>query len=264
MAYLIEKRALSVSTETFSKLTATPHLHTHLEMIYMVEGSSTVSADYREFSLNRGDLFLAFPNQIHFYHDHTSTSGYLFIFSQDIFPDLKELFHTMIPDCPVIKCGQLPDRIRESLHKIMLCNTSGSHFDEIAAKGLLLALLCELLPLLTLRPHRPGNDSTKSILTYCSEKYTEPLSLDILSRELHLNKYYISHIFKEHLNIGFTDFINGLRVEYACSILERESCITDVAFASGFSSIRTFNRVFLNRVGMTPSEYIKRKEQTTA
>ena len=101
------------------------------------------------------------------------------------------------------------------------------------------------------------HDSIKNVLTYCSEHYTEPLTLEILSRELHLNKYYISHIFKERMNIGFSDFVNSLRIEHACNLLEKGSNITDIAFASGFSSIRTFNRVFVQNTGMTPRDYIR-------
>ena len=43
--------------------------------------------------------------------------------------------------------------------------------------------------------------------------------------------------------VCFTDFINRLRIEHACNLLERGSNITDIAFSSGFSSIRTFNRI---------------------
>ena len=62
----------------------------------------------------------------------------------------------------------------------------------------------------------------------------------------------------------FIKHIGNLRVNYACDLLETNSSVTEVAMASGFSSIRTFNRVFLRVMGMTPREYLKqnqRKEQ---
>lgn len=114
---------------------------------------------------------------------------------------------------------------------------------------------------MTLIPNKSDQDSIKRLLQYCSENYTEPLTLDSISSNLHLNKYYISHIFKERMDIGFTDFVNNLRIEHACGLLERGVSITEVAFSSGFSSIRTFNRCFLQNMGMTPREYIKKKEQ---
>ena len=79
--------------------------------------------------------------------------------------------------------------------------------------------------------------------------------MDRISQDLHLSKYYICHVFKKRMSIGFADFINSLRIEHACGLLAQGSSITEAAYASGFSSIRTFNRVFSNTMGMPPSAY---------
>ena len=102
-------------------------------------------------------------------------------------------------------------------------------------------------------------DALRTLLREGGGYYVPPERLPI-SEALHLNKYYISHMFKERMNIGFTDFINSLRTEHACELLKKDVSITDVAFSSGFSSIRTFNRVFLENTGMTPRDYIKAKQ----
>lgn len=261
MPYQFEQRAASFTTDKFHVLTTLPHLHTHLEMIYMEKGSSVATVDYQEFRIEAGDLFLAFPNQIHFYHDCSPVEGYLFIFSHDLFNELKKLFQNNVPSSPVIKKEQLSPEILDILNKIREKNNADDYFDKIAAKGHFLGLLGEILPCMTFVPHVPSHDSFRNILTYCSEKYTEPLTLDILARDLHLNKYYISHIFKERMGISFTDFVNGQRIEHACTLLEKGSSIADVAFSSGFSSIRTFNRAFAKYMGMAPRDFLKEKEK---
>lgn len=263
MLYQIENRNTPISTGIFTGLSTIPHIHSHLELIYMEEGSSMATVDNKDFLIEKGDLFLSFPNQIHYYHDRSTVSGYLFIFSPDLFKDFKEIFQTQVPYSPIIKCNQLPLDLRSRLKKIKNKNRSESNFEKIAAKGYLLTLLAELLPLMTLVATPTDHDSIKSVLTYCSENYTEPLTLELISKELHLNKYYISHIFNERMNIGFADFVNSLRIEHACNLLEKGSNITEIAFASGFSSIRTFNRVFVQNMGMTPRDYIKSKESGT-
>lgn len=263
MLYQIENRSVPLSTGNFTGLSTIPHIHSHLELIYMEEGSSVATVDNKNFLIEKGDLFLSFPNQIHYYHDRCAVKGYLFIFSPDLLKDFKEIFQTQIPHSPIIKCPQLPLDLRSRLKKIRNKNRSDSSFEKIAAKGDLLSLLAELLPKMTLVNTPTVHDSIKSVLTYCSENYTEPLTLEQISKELHLNKYYISHIFNERLNISFTDFINSLRIEHACNLLERSSNITDVALSSGFSSVRTFNRVFVQNMEMTPRDYVKLKENGT-
>lgn len=263
MLYQIENRGVPLSTGTFTGLSTIPHIHSHLELIYMEEGSCMATVDNKDFLIEKGDLFLSFPNQIHYYHDRSVVSGYLFIFSADLFKDFKEIFQTKVPYSPIIKCNQLPLDLRSRLKKIKTKNRSDSNYEKIAAKGYLLSLLAEILPLMNLVTSTTDHDSIKSILTYCSENYTEPLTLEQISKELHLNKYYISHIFNERMNISFTDFINSLRIEHACNLLERGSNITEIAFSSGFSSIRTFNRVFVQNMGMSPRDYAKSKENGT-
>jgi YesN/AraC family two-component response regulator len=91
------------------------------------------------------------------------------------------------------------------------------------------------------------------------ENYTEPLTLDTLARDLHLNKYYISHMFQKRMETGFSEFVNYLRIEHACEMLSKDRSVTEVAYASGFSSIRSFNRIFANKMGMPPTQYVKQK-----
>ena len=260
MRYQVEKRSSAFTASPTQGLSPLPHIHSHLEIIYASTGSSITTLDNQEFLLEDGDLFLSFPNQIHFYYDQRPVDGYMVIFSPDMFRDLKEDFHNKRPTCPVIKRTQLPSDIRERLAVITVKNASDSPYDRICAKGHLLALLGELIPLMDLIPVSADHDSIRNLMNYCSENYTENLTLDSVSKELHLSKYYISHIFKERMNIGFTDFINSLRTEHACELLKKDVSITDVAFSSGFSSIRTFNRVFLENTGMTPRDYIKAKQ----
>ena len=109
MIYEIENRNNIISAATpFTGLSPVPHLHTHLEMIYLSEGASMATLDYKDFLLEEGDLFLAFPNQIHFYHDMLPSRGTLIIFANDFCKELKELFQTRIPISPVIKSELLP------------------------------------------------------------------------------------------------------------------------------------------------------------
>ena len=237
------------------------HIHSHLELIYIDKGASLATADRNEYLIEEGDFFLAFPHQIHGYHDLApALEGGIFIFSADLFKDLKDIFYNKVPVSPIIKSSSLSFDAKERINTISRLHNSDSAFDRIAAKGYLLALLGELLPLMTLVPNDSDQDSIKNILVYCSEHYTDPLSLEQLAKELHLSKYYISRTFQERMHMSFTDFINNMRTEHACNMLEKGVNITEVAFSAGFSSIRNFNRIFHQNMGMTPREYIKMKD----
>ena len=260
MYYKFEKRKNPVAArECIWTLSPIPHIHPHLELVYLTEGSGYATADNHTEILNPGDLYLAFPNQIHYY-DAIPVNGILVIVSPELFPDLMDIFSCKLPDSPIIRKEHLPTNTYSQLQRICNCVKSTDKLSKLAANGYLQGLLAELLGQMTLLDIENNHDSVRSILVYCLENYKEPLSLDLLAQELHLSKYYISHVFTDRLRISFPDFINGLRIESACRHLNNGMGITDVAFDSGFSSIRSFNRNFRRNMGITPSEYIRQRK----
>ena len=56
--------------------------------------------------------------------------------------------------------------------------------------------------------------------------------------------------------MNFTDYINVYRFNAACAMLtETDMSMTDIAYESGFQSIRSFNSIFKKLSGVTPREY---------
>ena len=81
-------------------------------------------------------------------------------------------------------------------------------------------------------------------------------ALELLEKELHISKYYVSHVMHEKLNVGFNEYVNSLRVSNACIyLLKTDMSITEISDAVGFNSIRTFNRAFAKQMKVSPSEY---------
>ena len=260
MYYKFEKRTTPFfATTSLSSLSPIPHIHPHLELIYLTEGQNTVTADDATQLLRAGDLYLSFPNQIHYY-DGAPAKGILIIVAPELFPDLSDIFNSKLPKSPVIRKEQLPSDIFEQLKRICSCRNTPDTLYKIAANGYMQGLLAELIGRMTLSDMQNSTDNVREILVYCLAHYKEALSLDMLAQALHLSKFHISHIFSDRLNISFTDFINGLRIESACRRLDKGYDITDVAFDCGFNSIRSFNRNFKRNTGITPSEYIKQKK----
>ena len=102
----------------------------------------------------------------------------------------------------------------------------------------------------------------KAIVNYCARNYTKDLSLSLLESELHISRYYISHLFSDKLQIGFNDYINSLRVSFACNYLKHsDRSVTEISDLVGFGTLRTFNRAFQKQIGRSPSEYRRINDQ---
>lgn len=87
--------------------------------------------------------------------------------------------------------------------------------------------------------------------------YLEPgLSIREVASRMGSNESYVSRALNQGLSQSFNQFINGLRIEHARKLIrEGQSSMLNIAFDSGFNSKATFNRVFKNHTGQTPSQF---------
>ncbi len=263
MNFYFETRTSAVSIYSGSGLAPHPHLHNEIEMIFMLDGESLATADSKSAILKKDDVYIAFPNQIHFYHDRIKAKYILIIFSPDEVSEFKSLFDNNIPASPVISNALKNPHIKWLIDEMSKLQSQKPPFMREHVRGLLLATLSELFNAMPLEA-APKYDSNilKQIITYCSQNYTQDISLQKIADDIHVSKYYISHLFGKKLKVNFSDYINTLRVKRACDLLSREDMsIIDISFAVGYNSTRSFNRCFKNICGISPKEYrVKRKK----
>ncbi|CAN7737554.1 helix-turn-helix transcriptional regulator [Paenibacillus sp. LjRoot56] len=94
------------------------------------------------------------------------------------------------------------------------------------------------------------------VFTYTEEHYAEDISLEQVAGKLNITGGYLSTYFKEKTGMNFVDYINEFRIKQAMNLLQQsEMKIQDIAIATGFQSLSSFNRTFKKFSGVTPSEY---------
>jgi AraC-like DNA-binding protein len=88
------------------------------------------------------------------------------------------------------------------------------------------------------------------------------LSQSDLANELGISSHHLSEILNSGFNQNFYNFINSYRVLEAQKLMDNDTTkefkILAFAFDAGFKSKTSFNRVFKNHTGLTPSEYRKK------
>ena len=95
------------------------------------------------------------------------------------------------------------------------------------------------------------------LLSYMDEHYADNITLEFAASRMNFSNSHFSKTFKKLMGINFVTYLNLVRVERAASQLRNTGKkITDVALSCGFNNIRTFNRVFKEITGYTPSEFL--------
>jgi AraC-like DNA-binding protein len=78
-----------------------------------------------------------------------------------------------------------------------------------------------------------------------------------LADKVGINEHALSRIINHYYGKNFNDLVNGYRIEEAKIRLKDEPTqqVTVIGFEVGFNSIASFNRVFKEKVGLSPSEW---------
>jgi AraC-like DNA-binding protein len=87
------------------------------------------------------------------------------------------------------------------------------------------------------------------------------LTLQMVAQHTGLPPKTISAVLNQHLQKNFNEYVNGYRVNLFKEKLLQEDAdqltFTGIAYDCGFSSPATFQRVFKQLTGMSPSEFRK-------
>lgn len=101
----------------------------------------------------------------------------------------------------------------------------------------------------------------ESIVRYVKQHYDNPeISLRYVAGIFNYTQKYLSALFKKKNGVGFCEFVNSLRVQKAVSMIENGAReIIVVSKECGFTDPLYFSKVFKNKTGRTPTEYMKNR-----
>ena len=87
------------------------------------------------------------------------------------------------------------------------------------------------------------------------------LSIYDIADQLNIPRHFLTEVINEHMGKNFYNLVNDYRVEEVKRCLEdpqfKHLTILAIAFDSGFNAKSSFNTIFKEKTGMTPSEYQK-------
>lgn len=280
-----------ISGYTTHKLNFPLHMHGGPELVRVRSGLLKVQFHSQEYEMSAGQLAVIFPNVIHAFQTFSAEEDTvidLIVCGQDFkngFPNKLFGFNISNPILELSALHRDVDYLYSSLHtELEIVRTAeaqknavsraeiqqdaaalkaagSSQSDSSAVFSAILQLFwLRLLPSLQVcaPKHHSPTDLPTAVISYVSEHFCEPLTLEQLSRELGVCRYYLSRIFTQVLHTGFHEYVNTLRIDYAKKVLlNTQDTILDVAIQCGFQNQQTFNRVFKEFCGVTPSAYRK-------
>ena len=234
------------------------HIHEDIELIFVKKGGATAFCDGKEYLLTENSFFLVFPNKIHHYKESIRGEYIILIIKPAALLRYSNIFLNSEPKSPLCKFEKGKDD-----NIIYLLETALNEFDRDGYSSIIdayiMVILGKLIKYYSFDKLIVPHDTVSGILKFCSENYKENITISDIAESQHISRSCVSHIFSKKLSINFCDYINSLRLLDAVSLLENKNySISEISSISGFPTIRTFNRAFLKRYGISPTDYRKK------
>ncbi len=88
------------------------------------------------------------------------------------------------------------------------------------------------------------------------ENYSKDISLEQISRLVHLNPTYFSELFKKELGMSFIDYKTCVRMENAKKLLtSTDMNVYEISSKIGYTDSKYFSKLFKKLTGVTPFEF---------
>lgn len=254
-----ENKSKSIYISECNGLTFPAHLHNAIECIYIESGEIEITIESKPYSLKQGEMAIMFPNIVHSYiSDSNNDNKYkLFIFPVKINSKLYSIINDKKPSYPIIHKNKIHYDIPKNINEILNLSKIEKP-NELLIETLVQLILIRLLDNLDLVKNDTKNSDNiiEKAVIYITNNFKNNLSLEDIAKHIGVNKYYLSRILKNALNMGLCEYINNLRIDYAKTLLlSTNLSVSETAIESGYDSLRTFNRCFKEIVNYTPKEY---------
>ncbi len=104
----------------------------------------------------------------------------------------------------------------------------------------------------------------EEIKDYIRAHYCESdMGLTRVGSEFRVSESYLSTLFKEQSGGNFGDFLESLRIEKACELLQDKTItVNEVAEEVGYNSVQSFRRAFKRVKGVSPKEQREKCEKS--
>lgn len=102
-----------------------------------------------------------------------------------------------------------------------------------------------------------NKDRLMPVYDYIINNFKDDITLDAAASLANMNASSFSRYFTSIHRKTFTQFLNEIRIGFACKLLIKERHVAMACYGSGFNNISNFNRQFKSIKKITPSDYIR-------
>ena len=235
-----------------------PHTHNHMELFYIVGGRGQFLIEDNIYPVNPNDLVVINPNVTHTELSlNAQPLEYIVLGIEGIELTIREESNGRFCILDHFVSVEITTCLRNILREMEQKQPGYEDICQAFMEILIIRLMRNIdLSLPAEPPVTTGNRQCAAVRRYIDLHFKEPLTLEQLAEEAHMNKYYLSHTFKRAYGVSPINYMISRRIEESKYLLaETDLSLSQIAQLLGFSSLSYFSQVFRRTEAISPMEY---------
>ena len=235
-----------------------PHTHTHAELFYIVGGKGQFLIEDQIYPVNTNHLVIINPNVT---HTEVSLNAqpleYIVLGIDGVELSITENSNGQFCILDHFESMDITSCLRNILREMEQKQPGYEDICQAFMEILIIRLMRSTGLSVPAEPQNSvGNHQCATVRRYIDHHFKESLTLDQLAEEAHMNKFYLSHAFKQEYGISPINYMISRRLEESKYLLaETDLSMSQIAQLLGFSSLSYFSQVFHRTQGISPMEY---------
>ena len=240
-----------------------PHFHKNFELLLVTRGTCRYCIGEEEYAVREGDAILILPFQVHFFTVGEGSEARCVTFSELLILTLARQLSGKKLQSPVFRLSDsvwrfFLDSMDEMFGKCSGYNRRIPQGKRMRLKGCLYTVGGEALEKTAPVSVGGADMVVMAVVDYIAENFKSNISLRDVAEAKGYNYQYLSRIFNHTFGINFKTMLNQYRTSHALELLrDSDLSLTEIAFESGFQSVRSFDHVFRESLGGSPKEFRK-------
>lgn len=228
-------------------------------MILTLSGHGRLRYQNAEYLLNAGDICWIHCMH-HHYYECLPDSQWDFLWFHFHGMGSQGYYQTFRGNTqPVLTLTEYQD-LADTIRTIITLVQNRSYTSDLRISGLLNQILLNLILVSGRRQRAPEPTPAhiSSVIKELEKHFLENISLDQLSKQFGISKFYLLRQFKQYTGLPIGEYRITLRINYAKELLKySDLTISEIAAACSITGVSHFIRLFKAREGKTPLEFRK-------
>ncbi len=245
-------------TSSRSNVLCTPHAHSHVELIFVLDGQLSLSVDDTVRLVDKGTVAIIMPYQVHFYNSEKNNTIFDIACPPEYVSEYKQIFSGKLFSPFVVPITPSMEALIKEIspHNKDRRVSRGDLHLSFKCKSLLYVAFSQLISQCSLvDTDNIPYDVYRRAMVYITEHYNQPISLSTVAQHCGVTPIHLSRLMNSRGNTGFLNIVNSLRAFQAKRLLEQTTLpISQIALDVGFGTIRSFNRIFREYFNCHPRE----------